>query len=304
MPTPNFLVVGTARAGTTAVVEGLRTHPDVFITQPKEPHYFAFHGTVPDFRGPGDDEWINRIAITERDRYLALYDDSGDALARGDGSVSTLYYSAHAAAEIARVNPAMRLVVVLREPVARAFSNYTYLRLRGVEPEEDFRAGLDREPERIAAHWHHMWHYTALSHYADDLQRLVDTVGRERVGVWFHDQLDDDYDTVLSEVASFLELPPFPERATMPRVNASGTARLELAQRAIRWATAHQGVRAALKRVVPFRVRERIRSGVLRPEEVPAEIREQLAPVFADDLRRVAELVPGERPDWLTSYAD
>ena len=45
MPTPTFLVVGTARAGTTAVVEGLRTHPQVFVTQPKEPHYFAFHGT-------------------------------------------------------------------------------------------------------------------------------------------------------------------------------------------------------------------------------------------------------------------
>ena len=210
MPTPTFLVVGTARAGTTAVVEGLRTHPDVFITQPKEPHYFAFHGTVPDFQGPGDDEWINRIAITDSDRYLALYDDAGDALARGDGSVSTLYYSAHAAPEIARINPEMKLVVVLREPVARAFSNYTYLRLRGVETEEDFRGGLDREPERIAAHWHHMWHYTALSHYADDLQRLIDTVGRERVGVWFHDQLDEDYDTVLSEVASFLELPPLP----------------------------------------------------------------------------------------------
>ena len=81
MPTPTFLVVGTARAGTTAVVEGLRTHPDVFITHPKEPHYFAFHGTVPDFQGPGDDESINRIAITDRDRYLALYNNTGDTLA-------------------------------------------------------------------------------------------------------------------------------------------------------------------------------------------------------------------------------
>ena len=304
MPTPNFLVVGTARAGTTAIVEGLRTHPDVFITQPKEPHYFALHDTVPDFRGPGDDTWINSVAITDRDRYLALYDEAGPALARGDGSVSTLYYSSHAAEEIARINPEMKLIVVLREPVARAFSNYTYLRLRGVETETDFRGGLDRESERIAANWHHMWHYAGLSHYADDLQRLIDTVGRDRVGVWFHDQLDEDYPTVLEEVATFLELPSFPEQATMPRVNASGTARVELAQRAIRWATSHQGVRSTLKAVIPFRMRERIRSGVIRSEDVPPVVRSELAPVFAEDLRRVAGLVGGDLPSWLQPSVD
>ena len=58
-----------------------------------------------------------------------------------------------------------------------------------------------------------------------------------------------------------------------------------------------------MKAVVPFRVRERIRSGVIRAEEVPPGVREQLAPLFADDLRRVARLVPGELPAWLTPYA-
>jgi Sulfotransferase domain len=302
MPGPTFLVVGTARSGTTAVVEGLRRHRDVFITQPKEPHYFAFHGTVPHFQGPGDDHWINQVAVTDRDDYLALYDEAGAASARGDGSVSTLYYSAHAADEIARLNPEMKLVVVLREPVARAFSNYTYLRLRGVETEPDFRSGLQREEQRIAANWHHMWHYASLSHYFEDVRRLVETVGRERVGIWFYDDLDTDFDRVLDEVARFLDLSSLPAGAAMPRVNASGSARVEAAQRAIRWATSHQSVRSAVKAVVPFRVRERIRSGVIRSEEVPTDVRAELAPRFEDDLRQLAQLLGGEQPDWLAAY--
>src|SRR5262245_67397 len=90
---PNFLVVGAARSGTTGLVEGLRSQPRVFVTDPKEPHYFALHDQTPDFAGPGDAHTINRVAVTGRDDYLALYPTSpSDYLALGDGSVSTLYY--------------------------------------------------------------------------------------------------------------------------------------------------------------------------------------------------------------------
>ena len=70
---PNFLVIGAGRSGTTALVEGLRSHPKVFVTEPKEPHYFALHGRQPDFAGPGDAHTINRVAVTDRQAYLDLY---------------------------------------------------------------------------------------------------------------------------------------------------------------------------------------------------------------------------------------
>lgn len=54
---PNFLIIGAGRSGTTGLAEGLKTHPSVFITEPKEPHYFALHGStvssgVPETRLP------------------------------------------------------------------------------------------------------------------------------------------------------------------------------------------------------------------------------------------------------------
>ena len=74
MTIPTFLVVGAARCGTTGLVEGLRSHPRVFVTDPKEPHYFALHRTRRrSSPAPGDAHTINRVAVTDRDAYLALY---------------------------------------------------------------------------------------------------------------------------------------------------------------------------------------------------------------------------------------
>ena len=69
------MIIGAAKSGTTALFKYLEQHPDVFMSDPKEPHYFAFEGQRPTFSGPGDDKTINRFAITERDAYESLSRD-------------------------------------------------------------------------------------------------------------------------------------------------------------------------------------------------------------------------------------
>ncbi len=297
-------MAGAARSGTTALIESLRLHPDVFVTRPKEPHYFAFHGQVPAFRGPGDEEWVNRVAVTDPDAYLGLFAEAGGHAARGEGSVTTLYYAERAVEEIRRVNPDMKIVVLLREPVDRAFSSYVYLRLRGVEDAPDFRTGLARESERMAAGWQHMWHYRAVSRYADDLRTLREGLGEDQVRVWFYDDLQADFAGVQSEVVDFLCLPPLPPGApALPRVNASGRARSETVQRGVRWATRHQGVRSVVKRIIPFGRREQLRSALLRRDTVAPDLAAELEPEFRDDLIEVARMVAGRRPAWLPREA-
>jgi hypothetical protein len=90
----------------------------------------------------------------------------------------------------------------------------------------------------------------------------------------------------------------------LPKVNASGTARLDVAQQAIRWATRNQAVRSAVKRVVPFRSRERIRSSLIRSDVIAPDIAAELEPLFVEDLRRLTNLVGGPRPQWLERYAE
>lgn len=300
MTVPTFLVAGAARSGTTGLVEGLRTHSRAFVTEPKEPHYFALHATGAHFQGPGDVATINRVTVADRDAYLALYPAQHDFIALGDGSVSTLYYADRAAPEIVRVNPEMRIVIMLREPVQRAYSSYLYLRARGFEQCPDFLEAVAHEPRRKAENWHHLWHYTALSHYAHGLTVLRAAVGPDRVGLWFYDDLQADYPGTVRSVQDFLGLPVNTKQdLDVPRVNVSGTPRLAAAQSVIQAATGNELVRRTVKSLTSFRFRERIRRSGLRASEISAEARADLAPRFTDDLAELATLIDGPVPGWL-----
>lgn len=302
---PTFLVAGAARSGTTGLVEGLRTHPDVFVTDPKEPHFFALHGTPAVFRAPGDEATINRVAVTDEEEYLALYGGS-EHKCRGDGSVSTLYYHERAIPEILALNPQMRIAIILREPVDRAYSAYQYMRARGFEPEETFLRAFGAEEERRRADWHHLWHYESMSRYAEAVAAFLTTFSREQVGVWFYDDLQSDFEGTVAEVLRFIGAPPAPGEASgVPRVNISGTPRSALAHRVIWAATRHERVRSTVKRVTSYRMREYVRRATLRSDAVDPQTRSLLAPRFTDDLHRLAGMlddhVGGRLPPWLAA---
>ncbi|VXC52159.1 sulfotransferase family protein [Nocardioides sp. AX2bis] len=305
MPMPTFLVAGAGRSGTTGVVEGLRTHPGVFVTEPKEPHFFALHGKPAEFQAPGDEATINRVAVTEREAYLSLYADA-DQPCRGDGSVSTLYYHQSAIPEILAMNPQMRIVIILREPVDRAFSAYQYMRARGFEPEESFLQAFESEHVRQEAGWHHLWHYESMSRYAEAVSAFLAAFPAEQVGIWFYDDLQADYEGTVGEVLRHIGAPPAPgEGAGVPRVNISGTPRSATAHRIIWAATRNEAVRRTVKRFTSYRVRELVRRAALRPDGVDPRTRGLLAPRFAADLDQLAGLLEGhvqrELPAWVTA---
>lgn len=303
MKTPNFLVIGAARSGTTGLVEGLRTHPQVFVTDPKEPHYFAYHRTGAHFTAPGDEHTVNRVSVTDEADYLRLYpdDDGADYRALGDASVSTLYYHEDAIPEIKRLVPDARFVVLLREPVARAYSSHQYLRARGLEPEPDFLTAVSQEERRKAAGWHHLWHYTSMSRYYDQVEAFITAFGADRVGVWFYDDLNNNYTRTVQEILRFLQVPPADgEGQDVPRVNISGRPRSAMIHRGLKLATGNEQVRNFVKDHTSYRFRESIRRRLLARDELPLGVRQELQPRFTDDLARLRELL-GDRdmPGWM-----
>ncbi len=295
---PNFAIVGAARSGSTAVAEALRGHPEAFVCQPKEPHYYAFAGQPMRFAGPGDDATINRVAQTNRGEFLALFAGSADYVARGDGSVSSLYYHDQAIKSIQDINPAMRIIIILRHPVERAFSSYQYLRLRGFEPQESFLDAVAEEGDRRQANWHHLWHYTSMSYYAEPVERFIDAFGREQVGVWFYDDLVSDPSNCINSIYEFLKLDPQLAPDPVPRVNASGTPRRKGLQKLIGWASRHETLRKGMKAVVPFGLREAIRSANLQATAASPEDLRALAPLFREDLAKLEATLERSVPDW------
>ncbi len=169
---PDFLLLGAPKCGTSALHAALARHPQLFLSEPKEPKFFLTDGPPPTSGGgPGDlPTWGEHV--WRRDEYEALFAGAPPGALCGESTVFYLY-DRDAQARIHKLLPEARLIAVLRDPVERAHSNWAHLRGAGLEPEADFATALDREPERIAAGWAHFWHYAAMGRYGAQLDHLT-----------------------------------------------------------------------------------------------------------------------------------
>ncbi|SHG29626.1 sulfotransferase [Geodermatophilus nigrescens] len=202
---PQFVIAGAPKAGTTALHAALATHPGLYLSPVKEPKYYLTDGRPPPRarqRGPGDAhsarEWIWR-----REQYLALFDGAPAGTVRGE---STPFYLHDRAAQrrLAADVPDVRVVVVVRDPVDRAWSNWVHLRADGLEPEADFARAVEREEQRVAAGWAPFWHYRGLGRYGEQLRDLFTVLPREQVLVLRYRQLVDSPDETLDRVSDHL----------------------------------------------------------------------------------------------------
>jgi hypothetical protein len=109
---PDFLIIGAARSGTTALYAALRQVPGIFMPSQKEPHYFT-------------SQWES----TSQAEYLELFRDAGAQDVVGEASVSYTYPGYPATvARIAAVNDRCKFVYLMRQPSERAYSHYLYYR--------------------------------------------------------------------------------------------------------------------------------------------------------------------------------
>jgi hypothetical protein len=208
---PDFLIVGAQRCGTTSLFRYLAGHPVVVppLFQ-KGIHFFDMNYTrgLRWYRGQFP---IRSLA----DRRVAT---TGQRAVSGEASPYYLFHPL-AAERIARDLPAVSLIVLLRDPVERAVSAHRQETARGFET-EPFERALELEETRLAGEleriradpayvsFHHQHHaYLARGRYAEQLRRLFDLVGRERVLVLESTDLFAAPQAVWERLLEFLGLP-------------------------------------------------------------------------------------------------
>ena len=179
MALPDFLIAGAPKAGTTALHTALAAHPGLFMSAVKEPKFFLTDGPPPRRGGPGDAQTY-REHIWRRADYEALFATAPAGSLRGESTPFYLY-DRDAQRRIRALIPAARLIVILRDPVERAHSNWTHLWSAGLEPIGDFPAACAAEDSRVAAGWAPFWHYTRLGRYGEQLDHLLGLFPREQV---------------------------------------------------------------------------------------------------------------------------
>lgn len=296
---PDFFLIGAARSGSTALYDYLGQHPEIFTSDPKEPHYFAFDGARPDFRGPGDDEMINREVVRDEAAYRALFRNADGARAVGEGSVSYLYH-ASAAADLRRAVPDARLICILRNPADRAYSAFRYLRSRMYEPVGDFGEALAREDARVDAGWHHMWHYRRMGRYAEQVHRYLTIFDREQIRIYRFEDFVRDPAPVLRDCFEFLGVDSDFEPRRTPVTVPSGEPRSSLLQRYLLQSPPGKEL---VKQLLPGGIRRwltgRLRKANLEKPPMDPSIRRELLEDFRDGIETLEQLTGRPFTRWL-----
>jgi len=303
MPLPDFLIAGVPKAGTTALHAALVPHPGLFLPAVKEPKFFLSDGPPPTRGGPGDVQTYQEHVWRQTD-YEALFAPAPAGALLGEATPFYLYDRA-AHERIKALIPQARLVVLLRDPVDRAHSNWTHLWNAGLEPEADFLTACRAEPARKAAGWADFWHYVSLGKYGEQLEHLYRHFPREQVLLLRYKDLKDNPAVTLDRVCAFLGVDTG-VLAEIPRENVNRHVVEDNAVNSVLRGLLRAGGSFGHRFPVPLRLAARgplltvlHRKKGKRPVTTPAE-RAALLPLFADDIALLRE-VTGERyDDWLS----
>ncbi len=306
MALPDFFIAGAPKAGTTALHVALAQHPALSMSAVKEPKFFLTDGPPPGQGGPGDAKTY-REHIWRRADYEALFSSAPAVALRGESTPFYLY-NRDAQRRIRAQLPDAKLIVVLRDPVERAHSNWTHLWSAGLEPIGDVVQACAEEDRRIAAGWADFWHYTALGRYGEQLEHLYELFPREQVLVFRYRALIDDPAQALDRVCAFLCVPQG-VLTEIPRENVTAHPDPTLRHRAVAMALrAGSAVTAALpghagSGVIDHLERFLQQDAAPRKRLTWAE-RQALIPSFETDIK-LLESVTGENfSDWLGPRGD
>jgi hypothetical protein len=328
-PEPNFFLVGAARAGTTALWNRLRQHPDVYMPlESKEPHFFS------DVQPP----W----AIRSWDDYLALFAGAGEVSAIGEASAGYLM-APEVPARIRSQFRDARIIIMLRDPAERAYSLYRLNCSFGIERLQTFEEALrseearlndselkrafeealrskesrlnDSELKRASAHYHACLLYFRSALMTDAVRRYLSTFPAGRVHVLLFDDFIKNPRESIEEVYRFLAVDPHaPARpnangGVLPEDLARNGADLPLwvngQHHLCRWWTARVIRRGGLQmdRVDRWfdrlttanrRLGRRFRASAMNPKT-----RQELVERYTDDIRATSDLIGRDLRMWL-----
>ncbi len=224
MNLPNFLIVGAPKCGTTSLYHYLKGHPEIYMSSIKEPRIITFQFLNFPSVGPGDDIAKKRL-VQNFDEYRDLFKNVNNEIAIGEASADNLYYYEQSIPLIKKYFGDVKIIIILRNPIDRAFSCYNFFIKLGREY-LSFEDSLDNERFRKENNWLFGWYYTEVGFYYKQVKAFLSSF--TNVKVLLFDDLKKDSIPVLEDVFNFLNV----DTKYMPNnkdtvYNVSGTPRLK-----------------------------------------------------------------------------
>jgi hypothetical protein len=214
---PNFIIIGAMKAATTSLYTYLKQHPDIFMTQIKEPMFFNNLNRQNNFIIKGR----KSKKISTFDEYYSLFDAVRKETAIGEASPAYLY-NTQCAALIKKYLPNTKIIAILRQPVERAYSNYLHTKRSDREPISNFEDAFNSEEERINKNWDPIYHYKAMGFYYKQLKIYYNVFPKKQIKIILFKDIITKPERTIKEVFKFLEIDNTFKPDISKKANVSG----------------------------------------------------------------------------------
>lgn len=311
---PNFFIVGAPKAGTTSLYHYLDQHPDVYMSPVKEPNYFAEEIRLGNI-SPEWQDWAQReykslqaylsgsmhekkfggIVDTWSD-YLKLFENVNGEKAIGEASVCYLW-SKTASRTIASTTPHAKIVMVLRNPIDRAFSQYKQAVASGLTA-KSFGEVVRNSLKNKCYQFELLNPFLEFGLYYDQVKRYTEHFSAENLRIYLYEEYKQAPTQITADIFRFLGVDP----QFCPDVSEK---HLQTSLPRFDWISfmlKKCGAWSRLKNMVPRRFVPFIKKCVFRNTQTvefdPAD-RIQLSNYYREDVTRLSHLIQRDLRTWL-----
>ena len=295
---PNFLIIGPTKCGTTSFSIYINQHPDIFIPRIKEPHFFSYKVARLPLGGPGSEK-VEASYIKTFNDYKQLYAGRSES-ALGDATADTIYYKDNIIPVIKNHIGDPKIIIILRDPVERAFSAYQHL-IRDKRESLTFENALEEEEARIEQNYDPLFHYRNCSMYADAVKVFRSSF--TNVLVLFTSDLYKKADETFRTVFEFLGVDPHFKVDSGQRHNISGKPKNQAINDFV---SKENKLRSLLRPVIRLFTTEAMRKKVvyniqkknLQRLDILPETEKSLREYFRDDIKSLEKELNVDLAGW------
>jgi len=282
---PNFYIVGASKCGTTSLYQYLKKIPGIYMSAEKEPNYFSVT-TVP--------ENSYALPIRNEKKYLSLFKNVKDEKIIGEAT--TTYLEDPKAAElIHQISPNAKILISLRDPIERLFSNY--LMHEGIgRTKKSFHEVIENELKNEFDNYKYELKLKR-SLYSESVKRYIDTFGKDKVKIIIFEEFVKDTTSTIEEILKFLGLICKIKNSEFKTYHPDSIARGKISANIQR----NMLIRKLAKSgIIPISARRFLRNKVLLKKRSMPKIddidRKKLMKFFYDDVQKLKKILNRELP--------
>ena len=295
---PNFLIVGAERSGTTSLYYYLKEHPQIFTPKRKECRFFS--NMSGNHRGPGD-EYMNNSIIKNIKDYKFLFEGVSNEKAIGDISPDYLYFYKNSINNINKylINP--KIIIILRNPIKRAYSNY-FLHIREERETLSFEEAIKEDKNRRNHNWAWGWYFVDVGFYYNQVKAYLDNF--EQVKIYLFDDLKKDTLSLVKDIYGFLGVDTSFAPNVKIRYNVTGIPKNKFIHKFLREPNILKSmVKPVVKTLIPRgerrKIIEKIKMKNLQKPQMKPETREYLKNLYQEDILKLQDLIKRDLSSWL-----